>query len=111
MQMDFTDMYGGPGATGIAMLSSDEGNIRATTEQFNYAYRAHDPEQSKNDLKVIYAASMEMPRKEDPEMRTPAPTLYDTGKMKGKAAKEMESALKGAKFAGSQAEKLRTYVS
>jgi len=106
MQMDFTDMYGGPGATGIAMLSSDEGNIRATTEQFNYAYRAHDPQQSKNDLKVIYAASMEMPRKEDPEMRTPAPTLYDTGKMKGSIAKEMESALKGAKFTGSQAEKL-----
>ena len=43
---------------------------------------------------------MEMPRKEDPEMRTPAPTLYDTGKMKGSVAKEMESALKGAKFTG-----------
>ena len=107
MQLDFSDMYGGPGATGVAMLSSDEGNIRATTEQFNYAYQSYNPEQSKNDLKVIYSASMEMPPKEDPEIRSPAPTLYDTGRNKGSIVKEMESALKGATFTSNQTEKLR----
>ena len=106
MQLDFTDMYGGPGATGIAALSADMGNIRATTEQFNIAYRSRDPQQAKNDLKAIYSASMEMPPTENLEERTPAPTLYDDGKRKGRLAKEMESALKGAKFTGNQGEKL-----
>lgn len=106
MQRDFTDMYGGPGASSVAMLRSDDGNIRATTEQFNRAYRAFDPQQGANDMSVIIAASMEMPPIEDPESSSPPPTLYDEGKNSGKLVTEMKGALRGTKFTGNQAEKL-----
>lgn len=109
MQRDFTDMYGGPGASGVAMLRSADGNIRSTTEQFNRYYRGFHPQQGANDTAVIVAASMEMPPKEDPESRTPPPTLYDDGpsdSRRGKVVKEMRGALRGTKFTNNQAEKL-----
>ena len=102
-------MYGGPGASSVAMLRSADGNVRSTTEQFNRYYRGFHPQQGANDTAVIVAASMEMPPKEDPESTTPPPTLYDDGpsdSRRGKIVKEMRGALRGTKFTNNQAEKL-----
>ena len=86
MQRDFTDMYGGPGASSVALLRSADGNVRSTTEQFNRYYRGFHPQQGANDTAVIVAASTEMPPKEDPESTTPPPTLYDDGpRIRGEA--------------------------
>ena len=110
LHTDFADLYGGPGAKGIAMLGSSEGNIRSTTEQFNLHYREFNPQQSANDMSVYYASSMEMPAKEDPESATAPPTLYDTGRMKGELVKDMESALKEAPLPAIKPKSWHTYA-
>ena len=110
MQLDFTDLYGGPGATSVARLGRDQGEIRSYTEQLNSRYRDFDPAQGKNDNALITVQSFRMPKKEDPSVggRLDVPTLYDegTGKRKGKMTVDMNRAQKGNKFTGNEAERL-----
>lgn len=110
MQLDFTDLYGGPGATSVARLGSAQGEIRSYTEQLNMRYRDFDPAQGKNDNALITIQSFRMPKKEDPNVggRRDVPTIYDegSGKRKGKMSIDMDRAQKGNKFTGSEAERL-----
>ncbi len=110
MQMDFADMYGGPGANRVAMLSSDAGNIRAHTEQLSISYKNRDSRQGKNDNMLFTIQAFQMPKKEEnPEVSSGVPTQYDegTGNRRGEFARQLDGAQKGFKFTNNKEERRR----
>lgn len=108
MQMDFADLYGGPGANRVAMLSSDAGNVRAHTEQLNLSYKGRNTRQGKNDNKLFTIQAFKMPKKEtDPGSSSGVPTLYDEGKgdRQGAYSKEILRAQRGFTFTANNEER------
>ena len=62
MQIDFADRLGGPSGASVARVGRKQGEIRATTEQFDAAYRGYDPIQGKKDNTLFIIQSQEMPK-------------------------------------------------
>ena len=119
MQIDFTDRLGGPSGAQVAKVGSAQGEMRATTEQFESSYKDYHPRQAKKDNELFLLQSNEMPAfssydPEDPQSSVISPSwfnryddqYYQGGKkMKGQYTADLLKAMKRSNYNRNKEEK------
>jgi hypothetical protein len=112
MQMDFADRLGGPSGPSVAKVGTKQGEMRATTEQYDLAYKEYKPRQAKNDKELFLIQSNEMPAFEsydplDPDAAVIGPkwrtrydeSYYEEGSRKpGEYYKDLQKAMSQSNY-------------